>query len=374
MKILHLSSERTWRGGEQQIAYLVEESLRLGLEVLVAGRRGSAIEDYCKRGKVPFFALPFSGEFSLRTAFGIRRICQDESVDFVHMHSSHSHAMGVLSAIFGNRAKLILSRRVDVPMRSNVLSRFKFNYRGIEKIVCVSDAIKEVMRPDLNDPEKLVTVHSGIDLARFEGTHVPGKLRKEFNVPADVPIVGNVSALADHKDYPTYLKVCRELKDQGVEARFFLIGGGPLEEELRKLVKELEIEDRVVMTGHRSDIPEIMGDLDVFLMTSKTEGLGTTVLDAFANRVPVVATRGGGIPEMIEDGVNGYLSEIGDYTTLARQVLALLPRDERRASFVEHAFETLRKGFTKEETARQTVAIYREVLEANLDAKREGAQ
>jgi glycosyltransferase involved in cell wall biosynthesis len=374
MKILHLSSERTWRGGEQQIAYLVEESLRLGLEVLVAGRSGSAFEDYCKRGKVPFFGLPFSGEISLRTAFGIRRICQEEGVDFVHMHSSHSHAMGVLSSIFGNRAKLILSRRVDVPMRSNVLSRFKFNYRGIEKIVCVSDAIKEVMRPDLNDPEKLVTVHSGIDLARFEGTHVPGKLRKEFNVPADVPIVGNVSALADHKDYPTYLKVCRELKDQGVEARFFMIGGGPLQEELRKLVKELEIEDRVVMTGHRSDIPEIMGDLDVFLMTSKTEGLGTTVLDAFANRIPVVATRGGGIPEMIEDGVSGYLSEIGDYKNLARQVLVLLQEEERRVSFAEHAFETLRKGFTKEETARRTVAIYREVLEANQDAKREGAR
>jgi len=362
MKILHLSSERAWRGGEQQIAYLIGESQQLGLEVLVAGRRGSAFDEYCERNKLPFFKLPFSGEFSLRTALGIRRICAEENVDIVHMHSSHSHAMGVLSAIFGNRAKLILSRRAAFPMRPNVLSRFKFNYPGIEKIICVSDAIKEVMRPDLKAPQKLVTVHSGIDLARFEGAHVPGKLRKEFEVPAGVPIIGNVSVLADEKDYPTYLKVCRGLKDQGVDARFFMIGGGPLEGDLRKLVKVMDIEDRVVMTGHRSDISEIMGDLDVFLMTSKTEGLGTTVLDAFANKVPVVATRGGGIPEMITDGVNGSLSEVGDYQNLARQVCALLQGGELRNGFVERAYETLTAGFTKEETARRTVEIYRDVL------------
>ena len=361
MNVLHLSSEKTWRGGEQQIAYLIEESIKAGVNCHVACRKNTPFEAWCLSHKIPFVALPFANEFDFYTATQIKRYCRKNQIEIVHAHSAHSHAISVWADLMGNTAKIILSRRVDFPVKNNLLSRFKYNYKGITRIICVSEKIRQVMMPALERPEICVTVHSGIDLERFKHSQNTGKLHREFNLPPELPIIGNISAIADQKDYFTFVNTAEYLLKNGLQAKFFIIGDGPMRAEIERYVKQKNLTEHIIFTGFRNDVPEILPELDIFLITSKTEGLGTTILDAFACHVPVVATKGGGIPEIVKAEETGLLAGIRDVEKLAAQVQRILTQPELRDFLTQNAYRFL-QDFRKENTARRTLEIYREVL------------
>lgn len=361
MNVLHLSSEKTWRGGEQQIAYLIEESVKNGVNCHVACRKNTPFEAYCQKQNLPYIALPFANEFDFYTALQIKKYCQQHKIDLIHAHSAHSHAISVWADLLRNKARIILSRRVDFPVKNNPLSRFKYNYKGIKRIICVSEKIREVMMPSLDNPEVCVTVHSGIDLNRFANSRNTGKLHREFQLRPEEPIIGNISAIAEQKDYFTFVKTAKLLLSEGLKATFFIIGDGPMRAEIEAFVKQQELTDHIIFTGFRNDISEILPELDVFLITSQTEGLGTTILDAFACRVPVVATKGGGIPEIVHHEKTGLLAEIYDTNTLVQHVSRLFSEPGLRHFLTENAYHFL-QNFRKENTARKTLEIYRQVL------------
>ncbi len=361
MNVLHLSSEKTWRGGEQQIAYLIEESLKAGVTCHVACRKNTPFEAWCESKKIPFIALPFANEFDLFTASKIKNYCLQHKIDLVHAHSAHSHAVSVWASLMGNKTPIILSRRVDFPVKNNVLSRFKYNYPGIKRIICVSEKIREVMMPALKRPEVCVTVHSGIDLQRFANSRNTGKLHREFNLPPDQPLIGNISAIAEQKDYFTFVNTAERLLQSGLQATFFIIGDGPMRAEIEAYVKQKNLREHIIFTGFRNDIPEILPELDIFLITSQTEGLGTTILDAFACKVPVVATKGGGIPEIVKDEETGLLAEIHDAQNLTNQVIRIFKEPALRDFLTQNAYRFL-QHFRKEVTAQRTLEVYREVL------------
>lgn len=362
MKVLHISSEITWRGGEQQIAYLVVELNRLGVENTVVCREGSVFEEFCLKNGINHFTLPFKSSYEIKSAKRIKNYCIKNKIDLLHMHSSKGHTIGVLSSLLGNRSKLILSRRVDFPVKSNFLSKWKYNYSKIEKIICVSHKIKEVMTPFIQEKDKLSVVHSGIDLQKFNHTN-RGILHQEYGLNEDTKIVANISALADHKDYPTFIRAAKEFfAQQEANVKFMIIGTGELAEPLKQMIQEHGLDKKIIMTGFRNDIPLILPEIDIFLITSKEEGLGTTVLDAFANRIPVVATAGGGIPEMVEDQNTGILCAVGDEKCLANGIHNLLKNKELKQSLTQNAYQKLTDQFTKEKTATQTLSIYQTVL------------
>lgn len=360
MKILHLSSEKTWRGGEQQIAYLIEELSRQGVKNIVACRKDSAFENYCKENEIRHFSLPFSNSFDFRTAAGLKDICKHESPALMHLHSSKSHGAAVLSGWIGNRTPMVLSRRVDFPLKKNWLSQKKYNYHGIRKIVCVSDAIKEIVQEDIIDTQKAVTVYSGIDLNRF--TKLSGDFfRRTFNIPENYYLIGNTSALAPHKDYFTFVKTVEELEKTNFPAFYFIIGTGPLEQEIKTYVEEKGLNKKIIFTGFLNNIPEILPELDLFLMTSETEGLGTSLLDAFACKVPVVATSAGGIPEIVIHEETGLIAAVKDHITLSHNVKRILNSPALKSKLAKNAYQLVQK-FDKKVTAHQTLEIYKKIL------------
>ncbi len=363
MRVLHLSSERTWRGGEQQIAYLIRESASMGADSFVACRRGSAFEGYCERERIPHASLAFANEFDFGTAWAIRSLCRDKSIDLVHLHTGHSHAIGVWSHILGGRAPLVLHRRVDFPVRNNPLSRLKFNYRGIRRIICISNRTREVLQPFLRNPGVCRTVYSGIDPARFRNAANHGILHREYGLPAQDRIVANISAIAPHKDHRTFLETAARLVNTGAAARFFIIGDGAGRHELQRQVDERRLGSHVFLTGHRNDIADIFREIDVFLITSSQEGLGTTILDAFCNRVPVVATAGGGIPEIVRHEETGLLAPVQDAEALAVHVKSLLADADHARRLTDGAHRLLMSGFTHTHMARGVMGVYREALE-----------
>jgi L-malate glycosyltransferase len=360
LKVLHLSSEKSWRGGEQQIAYLIEELGEMGVTNVAAVKKGSVFEQHCIRKNIPHLSLPFANTVDVLSASTIARFCRKNQIDIVHMHSAKSHGIGVLSALLGNRTPLVLSRRVDFIPKDNFLTRWRYNHPSVRAILCVSDKITEIMKTYVENPQRCTTVHSGIDLARFASMPPENTLRKEFHIPPAVKLIGNTSALEHHKDYPTFIRTVRTLVDENASLMAFIVGKGSLETSLKDQVRNCGLEQAVTFTGFRTDIQAVLGSLDVFLMTSETEGLGTSVLDAFACGVPVVATAAGGIPEMVIHGYSGLLAPVGDSDKLAELVRAVLDDEKLRTKLITGGKERL-LNFTKRSTAEKTVAVYRQL-------------
>jgi glycosyltransferase involved in cell wall biosynthesis len=361
MKVLHLSSERDWRGGEQQIAYLVEESLKLGVEAIVACKAGSAMEAYLVERGLARLSLPFASPYDLRTAAAIKRYCAREKVDLVHLHSGKGHALGVLAGLLKMRVPMVLSRRVDFPLKDNWLSRFKYNHPDIKKIICVSDAIARIVGGAIRDPKTLATVHDGIDPRRFSEAHDPHYLHKLYRLPPATILIGNTSALAGRKDYFTFIDAAEVLLKRREDLHFFMIGDGPLKARLHRHIERKRLQGHITMTGFVKNIPQVLPALDLFLFTSKTEGLGTSLLDAMAAGVPVVATAAGGVVEVVRHGRNGLLSPVADAASLAENVSRVLSDDVLRRRLVQGGQATAEK-FSKAAMAKNTVAIYQSLL------------
>lgn len=356
--ILHLTTQKGWRGGEQQIAYLTEELAQKRIKQLVACPEGSDMAAHCLRQNLPFVSFPATGSFSFRMPFFLRRLGGQYGITLVHAHDSHALNHALMAYRLGLKRPIVVNRRVDFPVRS----RFKYNHAAVKKIICDSDAIHRVMGECLGHVEKLVTIHSGIDVLRFSGRTRQGRLRQEFGYGPGVFLVGNVAALADHKDYPTFVQTAELLLKHDDRFRFLIIGDGPERSAIDALITRKKLQNRIRITGFRSDVPEILPDLDLFLITSKTEGLGTSIIEAMAAGVPVVATAAGGIPELVVDGVTGMLAPVKDSQSLCDAVLRIQCDAGLKEKILSGA-TLIPPRFDKHEIADRTWDVYRDILD-----------
>ncbi|MEL6536282.1 MAG: glycosyltransferase family 4 protein [Bacteroidota bacterium] len=362
MKILHLNSAPTWRGGEQQLVYLIEELAKLGVENRVICRTGSPLANYLQAHQIPYDAIPFRGSADLRSAWQICRIGKSWGADVVHMHTAKAHALAVYAHLLGMHIPLVLSRKIDFVLRTNALTRWKYNYSGIQKILCVSGKVQDIVRAVLKQPSKAVVVHDGIDPDRFQHSGPYHWLRSTYHLPEGKILIGNTAALAPHKDYFTFLDTAKILIDEGLDAHFFIMGEGELRAPLEQHRNQLGLEKQVIFTGFLNNLPEVLPELDVFLMTSEEEGLGSSILDAFCVGVPVVATAAGGIPEIVEHEQTGLLAPVRSPKELADHVLRVQGDNVLRSHLVTQAQRRLQTSFTTQTLAEQTLEHYRAIL------------
>jgi glycosyltransferase involved in cell wall biosynthesis len=365
--ILHVSTPTTWRGGEQQAAYLTIALKVSGIIQIVLCPDQSALSAKMKAAAIPVESFSSRGLLYIKLARHIAKLCKEKQIDIIHCHDSHAHSAAVISAsLFNNPTPIIVSRRVDFPVSSNFLSGWKYNHPSVKRIICVSEMIKTITAPTIKDPSRLAVVYSGIDLTRYKTLNTDRKLIAELNLDPSVRLVGNISALADHKDYPTFLHTAAAICKEKDDIHFIIAGNGPEEEKIKSIILEQNLSDKVHLLGFRDDVVQVMQSLDVFLMTSITEGLGTIVLDAFAAGIPVVATRAGGIPEMVVDGVTGLLADPGDVCGLNNATLRILNNPDLRNDLIENGKERV-KDFSFQATAEKTLEIYREESETPSD-------
>lgn len=362
IKIAHISTARSWRGGEQQLAYLLQELRSQKVESLVLCTEGAPLEAFCQKERFTYQTFKKRTALPLAAARQLARWVRQANIQLVHVHDSHAHTLACLSAsFFGNPCPIMVSRRVDFPVKNNVLSKWKYNHPKVQRILCVSRLILEVTQPAIQDTGKLAVVYSGINLEKFE-FQASGILRKEYNIPPDQYLVANVAAIAPHKDYFTFVDTAALLVAQGFPAHFLIIGGdGGERENIRSYIQSRGLEHQITMTGFRKDIPAILPEVDVFLFTSKTEGLGTSLLDAFACGVPVVATAAGGVPELVEHESTGLLCPVKAPEALAAAVRKITSDSSLRERLIQQA-QLKVKQFSKAETARQTLGHYQEIL------------
>ena len=361
-RVVHISTPLSWRGGEQQLTYLVGELQQSPLEQFLFCAAGGAVEKYCKEQGWTYQSFKKRGAVNFSAARQLAKICKSDLPTIVHVHDSHGHTMAAIAAsFFGNKAPIIVSRRVDFPVKNNFLSKWKYNHPRIAKIICVSDFIRKITAPSIKDKNKLEVVHSGVDPSRF--THkASGILRRAYQIPKDTFLIANVAAIAPHKDYFTFVDTAAKILQHRKDVHFLIIGGdGGEQSQIETYIQDNDLEKEITLTGFRKDIPHILPEIDILLFTSKTEGLGTSLIDTFLCKVPVVATAAGGVPELVEDQVSGLLAPIQDSTTLADKVLQILADKKLAQQLISQAYKKA-QDFSKQKTAQQTLYWYRHVL------------
>ncbi len=362
MKVLQLSSTHTWRGGEQQLAYLAETLHQQGISAPIVCPEKSALAAYAQKRKLDVlcYRKPF-GKWSAIAQ--LASICRKARPDLIHLHDSHAHTIAWLAHVVRLiNTPLIVSRRVDFPVGNHLLSRKKYNHPAIRKIICVSHAIRKIISPAIREKEKLCVIHDGLDFSRFENSKKTGKFKKELGLPDEAFLIGNVAALAPHKDYPTFVRTAILLLKKGYPFHFAIVGAdGGCQTQVEQLIKNSGFSQRFHLTGFRQDIPEILPDLDLFLFTSKTEGLGSSLLDALYCKVPVVATAAGGIPEIIRHEKNGLLCPVGDVKSIAAAVERLFSEPSLRNRLIFEGKKQV-QAFSVEAMAAQTAEAYTTAL------------
>jgi glycosyltransferase involved in cell wall biosynthesis len=354
---LHIDTARTWRGGQHQVLLTVQGLRSLGHRaVLVAHPEGELFRRMSEGHDL--IGLTPRHELDLAAAWRLWRVINQLRPDVVHAHDPHAVSVAALALSFGSLSApplFIASRRVDFHLKGGSLSRWK--YRQVDCFIAASNAIREMLLEDGIDDRHVLMVHEGVDIDRVLSAP-PINIHAEFWLPTHAPIVGNVAALVPHKGQRYLIEaaslVLRELPD----ARFVILGEGELRPQLEHQIHERCLDKHVILAGFRPDVMSFHRSFDLFVMSSVTEGLGTSLLDAMAASKAIVATRVGGVPDVVEDGKTGVLVPPRDPHGLADAIVSLLNDDSQRDDMGTRAFARVQSRFSATRMVEQTLDVY----------------
>lgn len=357
---LHIDTARTWRGGQNQVLTTIMGLRALGHRTMLVAHSGGELRQRAAEG-LDLIPLAPKTEMDLTAAWRLSRVVKQLKPDVVHAHDPHGVAMAALALSMSTelaKPPLVAARRVDFHLRGSSLSRWK--YRQVDCFICASEAIRQMLVADGVPAARAVTVHEGIDLGRVDAAP-PANLHEDLWLPHHAPIVGNVAALVAHKGQRHFIEAARLVLPQVPDARFVIAGEGELRPALEKQIKDHHLEKHVILAGFRPDVLSLHKSFDVFVMSSVTEGLGTSLLDAMAASKPIVATTAGGIPEVVVGDETGFLVPPRDHEAMAEAIVRLLKDDALRKRMGEAGRARAQALFSAERMVQETLRVYQRV-------------
>ena len=361
---LHIDTARTWRGGQNQVLLTVNGLREIGQRATLLAHPDGELR---RRAAEGLDLIPFAprSEIDLTAGWRLSRLIKRLQPDVIHAHDPHAIAVASLALSLGSGSKtagvlppLLAARRVDFHLKSNSFSRWK--NRQVDCFIAASEAIRQMLVADGIPADQTVTVHEGIDLAHARAAP-PVNLHEAFWLPHQAPVVGNVAALVPHKGQRHLIEAAQLVVREVPDARFIILGEGELREQLERQVRDHHLEKHVLLPGFRTDVLGCIKSFDLFVMSSVTEGLGTSLLDAMACSRAIVATRAGGIPEIVEDGQTGVLVPPRDHAAMAHAIVRLLKDPDERRRLGEAGFARVNERFTVERMVEETAQIYERV-------------
>lgn len=356
LKILHIDPERAWGGGENQVIGLVSYLSSRGHENrLLCHAKGPLFREAQKRG-VATLPLRMRSEIDLRPVVPLRRMVRREGFDIVHFHTRRAHALSLWLRGVSPKVRFVVTRRMDYPLKRGWYRRYLYN-RAVDGVVAISQKIADILIAGGVGKEKIRVIHSGIDPAPFREGHTS-------RVNSHLPVIGTMAVLEERKGQRFLLQAAALLKQRGHRLEYRFAGAGSEREQLREIAVGLGLGEEVSFVGFVSDAPAFLSTIDIFVLPSLYEGLGVAVLEAMAAGKPVVATRVGGIPELVHDQVTGFLVPPKDPEALAGAISRLVSQEGLLQEMGSKARERIQRCFTVEQMAKKNEDYYYELLES----------
>lgn len=249
------------------------------------------------------------------------------------------------------------------------------NMHHADALVCVSNAVGRGLLEMGYPADKIVTVHNGVELSRWNPDTDGSALRAEYGIPSDVPVIGIIARIYPGKGFVELLRALASIRHEVPDFRMLIVGEDDRAAtpgmashtaELKALAASLAISDRVVFTGFRSDIAHVLAATDIYAMPSPSEAFALAYLEALAMRVPVVALNSSGTPELVEHGICGLLSDPGDVPALAANLRRLINAPELRAQMGANGRRRVETYFSAAHFGQQMGQVYSELLNGHF--------
>lgn len=274
-------------------------------------------------------------KIDIKSIIELNRIVRDNEIDLIHGHDYKTDILAYILSLLNPKVKLLSTAHgwITNTIKSSLYKWIHLRaLRRFKNLIAVSKATKSLMVTSGIDTDKIKVIYNGIDENKWTKPEEPVDLRKEWKIPPNSFVVGTVGRIGDEKDYYSFLKIAKSASESKENIYFVIVGEGKEDEKngLIDYASRLGIKDKVIFTGYRADLLNVYGAFDLFLMTSITEGLPNTMLEAMSMGLPVVSTDVGGISELVIDRETGYLFKVGDVKGITDKILELIENGAHR--------------------------------------------
>ena len=368
IRILHVAAVKEWGGGENHIENLYHElSTKYKNEVkqCILCVEGSEFHKRLKVSDFDYITAPLAIKMDIRFSLKIIRLCRSKKIDIVHMHDPTALTLTVIAdRLYNKLPSFIYHKKTSFPIKNRKQTLFKYNYPKIKKMICVSEATKKVAEKSIIDHSKLVSIYNGI---RFDNktNKAPFQLREKYNIPNQKILIGHIGNHIRAKNLLTYVDVINELVNIKKVTNFHFVQIGSFTDRTpmyTEKVKELHLQNHVTFTGFLDNASAFLSQFDIFLFTSQSEGLPQVINEAFYFKVPVVTTNAGGIPEIVKDGVNGFMSNVEDYKDLANKLVEISNNKNIAKQFTDKSYQQVIARFSSEINAEKVLDVYKSII------------
>jgi glycosyltransferase involved in cell wall biosynthesis len=311
---------------------------------------------------------PFHSARTLALQTRLARDISRRRIDIVHAYNFYGNVFAIPPARLVAPV-VIASIRDCAPYLTAMQKRVqRYACQFADRILVNADAVKDWLVKDGYDSSRITIIRNGVDLRRFDATPDPERLRRELGVPDGTPLVAVVSRLTRLKGLEHFLEAAAAISTRVPDARFLVVGEtSPMDRaylgELQQYAERLGVADRVMFTGLRTDIPSLLASVNVAVMPSLNEALSNVLLESMAAGAPTVATRVGGTPEALVDGVTGLLVPPADTTALATAIVRLLNNPSLATHLGRAARLRIADAFSVKRMVSATEDLYLELLE-----------
>lgn len=345
-----------------------------GLKIEVAGPDNSSLFRELSDNNIKVHPIDIVGPLKpgrdLTCIAQIRKILTRGNYDIVHCHGSKAGMLGRIAASLSGCKNIVLTvHNFIIYPEINPAKKLIFKYgekilsRKTSKIITVSSALQSDLIDNFKIPrEKIIPIYNGININKYLEKYDKAKTRKKLGIDVDINVVGTLARMAPQKGLEYLIKaapaVCKE-----ANAVFVIAGDGPLMPEFKKLAYKLGVGDRVLFPGFIINTAEFFSCLDIFLVPSIAEGLSITTIEAMTTGLPVIASRVGGLPELITHGITGLLVEPRDPSKLAETILELLKDPIKRAKMAQMARDIAASKFSEDTMIARTCEVYSALLD-----------
>jgi glycosyltransferase involved in cell wall biosynthesis len=357
--VLHLSTSSGPGGAERMISVLTAALNRGQFRIIVVLFRPGWLQAECEAGGVQTCVMPLGGLFNLQWFRTCLRLLRREQVALIHAHEFSAILCGWIVATL---AGLPFVATVHGKNYFWEKLRRRVTYRLVSRhgtLVVVSQDLKRFVCDKVGVAgNRVEVIYNGVAPAQMVTDEEVQKCKAELEVSGSYPMLGVVGSLYPVKGHRFLLEAMQEIIRQWPKAQLLVIGRGELEVSLKEQVEQLAIGANVHFLGMRQDVPRLLSLLDVCILPSLSEGLSLALLEAMASGKPVVATRVGGNPELIDHGRTGFLVQPEDARDLAANLLKLLNDPETMQQFGRQAEERVRQHFSMKQMVDRYRGLY----------------
>ncbi len=327
INVVHLVEELTIGGLEKTLTAVVLNLNKKKYNVSVwCLREGGFFADKLVKEGIDVNILHISTSRNPLSIYKLYRLLKSHKFDIIHTHAYSAGTIGRISAFLAGIPVIISHNQ-------NVYDYYNSYYHFVEwllsfitdRIICASETVRRFTEEKQRvDPKRLLTIYNGIENVCPVDEKDTFNIRKEFGVPINHTVMGTIAQFSKKKGLVYLIKSASILLEHRKDVNFLLVGEGSIMEELKKLCVNLKVEKNFIFAGERSDVPEILSLIDIFVLSSIREGLPLAILEAMDCGKPIIATNVGGVPEIVKNGINGILVQPKDPEALYSAMKELL--------------------------------------------------